>query len=180
MKNRGKIKNIFIIMLVISITLLCSYKSYAYFVATSYQNNRITIKAPEIEAPTYDFVTTCKSDNSDFTKFTIYLKDYFDVDNDFKFDIEKKYGYFKDKPLIESKYINDDEIHLNFKQYIDLEKISKELPSKDRLEVMIKYKKDEEIYTKLYSLQFTRKTIDNSENEYDKEYLNIHFNEINY
>lgn len=157
------------------------------FIDTTYQTNSITIKQPEEIQPEpepkpHNFTTIAQIKDGSSARMIISLKDYYNIDNNFKFDIDKVYGSFVSKHQYVVPIKPKQEIHITFAgEYIEIDTIDTHLPSKDKMEVKITYMQNNKIYTKPYIVEFTRIKIDTDtqDNIYNNEFLEAHFYEQN-
>lgn len=156
-----------------------------YIVDRTYQTNSITINQPEITEPEpepkpHNFTTTAHIKDGSSARMIISLKDYYNTDGNFTFNIDEVYGSFISKyqnvTIIKAKQ----EIHVTFAgEYIEIDKIDKYLPSKDKMDISITYTENNQTYKKQYLIEFTRLAIDEGQQIYDNEFLEAHFYEQN-
>lgn len=147
--------------------------NYAYFIENTYQDNIIKIQRPIMEEDNKQmFQTTANIDGDTFDTIAINLDGHLKVDTKFKINVNNKYGVFEDKfyivfPAISSQSIV---ITVNKGSNFNLCDFESELPSTNKLDALITYRENQEIYEKEYTIEFIR-------HEEEANLLKVYFSE---
>lgn len=147
--------------------------NYAYFAENTYQDNIIRIEKPLVEEDNkHIFQTITTIDGETFNGIVINLDGHFIVDSKFKLSINNKHGVFENKFYTISHENTKNSLVMSVTRgdSFNISDFDIELPSQNKLDVVITYREDEKIYEKEYTVEFIR-------NDSEENLLEVHFTE---